>query len=88
MTEQSELLNYNKYLNHEKENSANASPMEAPKASRVEAAHPLVKKVLNNAHRNAGPTSSLNPPAQRSRNQFIVDLVNFASFGDIKSEFS
>ena len=71
MEEQTNLLDYGKYLSYEKENIAHSSPL--PKVSSVEAAHPLVKKVLNNAHRNAGPTSTLNPPAQKSRNQIIVD---------------
>ena len=43
-------------------------------------------KVTDNAHRNAGPTSSLNHPAQVARNKFINDLVNFTSFGDIPSK--
>ena len=49
-------------------------------------AHPLAKKVMDNAHRNAGPTSSLNPPAQAARNKFIDSLVDFTSFGDIASK--
>lgn len=85
MTEQTELLDYSRYLVHEKENVPNTN--QVVKVSSLEAAQPLVKKVLHNAHRNAGPTFTLNRPAQKSRNQFIDDLVNFTSFGDIKSKF-
>ena len=75
-------LSYDAYLCHEKENL----PVKA--TVNRDAAHPLAKKLMDNAHRNAGPTSLLNRPAQVARNQFISDLVDFSSFGDPTSEYS
>ena len=78
-------LNMDPYLCHEKENN----PVKTIQTLQIldrNLAHPLAKKVMDNAHRNAGPTSSLNHPAQVARNKFINDLVNFTSFGDIPSK--
>ena len=46
---------------------------------------PVINDLLNIRHRNAGPTSDLNRRAQKNRNEKIHQLVNFASFGDVKS---
>ena len=44
----------------------------------------VINDLLNIRHRNAGLTSDLNRRAQKSRNEKIHNLVNFASFGDVK----
>ena len=74
-------LDYDAYLCHEKENQPSRGSVDR------DLAHPLAKKVMDIAHRNAGPTSSLNQPAQVARNKFISDLVNFTSFGDLTSKY-
>ena len=47
---------------------------------------PLVEKLLHNQHRNAGPTSGLCAKAQKERNEFIDEIVEFSSFGDVASK--
>lgn len=44
----------------------------------------IMKSVVNVRHRNAGPTSSLCSKAQRNRNEMIHELINFATFGDVR----
>ena len=50
--------------------------------------HPILAKMANISHRNAGPTSELlSSKAQDARNEFIKEMVDYASFGDIKSKY-
>ena len=44
----------------------------------------ILKDVLNIQHRNAGPTHTLCRKAQKQRNEVIHQLVQFATFGDLK----
>ena len=47
----------------------------------------VLKNVLNIRQRNAGPTSMLKSKnAAIARNEKINEVVEFASFGDVKSE--
>ena len=46
--------------------------------------HAVLSKTESVRNRNAGPTSSLCSKSQLKRNELIHELVDFASFGDIK----
>lgn len=44
-----------------------------------------LQDVINIGHRNAGKTSNLSKKAQKVRNEKISEMVDYASFGDLKS---
>ena len=46
-----------------------------------------VQDIINIRQRNAGPSSDLSKQSRASRNQKIDEIVKYASFGDLKSEF-
>ena len=46
-----------------------------------------IDNLMNIRHRNAGITSNLCNKAAKNRNEKVKDIVEYATFGDLKSEF-
>ena len=47
-----------------------------------------LKSLMNIRHRNAGPTHDLCHKAAKHRKQTVKNIVDYATFGDLKSKFA